>query len=719
VAEVSGGLWTTSGDMVVGSGGTGTLTMTGGRVQVEGTLYKGLGGTINLNAGGTLEIGAGGSSGALGTDLINNGGVVFNRSNDSTLSNSISGAGSLTKIGSGTLIIGSSNSYTGNTLINGGVLSLENTDALGSVGTLSFAGGTLQFTTDNATDYSSRLSSSGNQAIALDTNYETVTFATGISGAGTTLDKLGFGTLILAGDNTFSGPTTISVGTLRIGDGSTTGSLAGDVVNNGSLVFNRSDAVTYAGNISGLGSLETIGAGRVELSGVNSFLGGTKIDGGVLAVGSADALGNSGTISFGGGTLQYTAANTTDYSGRFSSVAGQAYSIDTNGQAVTFAQDLASSGGSLAKFGVGSLTLSGSNDLSGGVAINDGLLILGGADALGSSSSTIAFGGGVLEFTDSNNVDYSGRFSTADNQVFRINTAGATPVVFNSGITSSGGSLEKSGAGTLTLSGSNSLSGGFLLGGGVLSLGNAGALGDSGGIDFRGGTLQFSSANTADYSARFSTAANEAFSIDTNGQLVTLATGLASSRGTLEKLGAGTLTLAGDSTYSGLTTISGGTLQIGSGATSGSVAGNIANNAALVFNRSDAVGYAGDIAGTGLLRTIGSGTLSLEGNNTYSGGTQINGGVLSLGSADALGPSGTISFGGGTLQFTASGTTDYSARFSTAGNQAFVLDTNGEAVALASARQGSTAPIGPQRLQHQTPLPSRPPLSRRWALAQR
>ena len=689
VAEVSGGLWTTTGDMVVGSGGTGTLTMTGGSVQVEGTLSKGLGGTINLNAGGTLEIGTGGTSGALGTDLVNNGGVVFSRADGSTLSNSISGTGSLTKLGAGTLIIGSSNSYTGNTLINGGVLSLENTDALGSVGTISFAGGTLQFTTDNATDYSSRLSSSGNQAIALDTNYETVTFASGITGTGSTLNKLGFGTLILAGDNTFSGPTTISVGTLHVGDGGTTGSLAGDVVNNGSLVFNRSDASSYAGNISGAGSLQTIGGGRLELSGSNSFAGGTLIDGGLLAVGGTDALGSAGTISFGGGTLQYTAANTTDYSSRFSAAAAQAYSIDTNSQSVTFAADLSSSGGSLAKFGAGSLTLSGSNDLSGGVAINDGRLILGGADALGNSSSTIVFGGGILQFTDANTTDYSGRFSTADNQAFRIETSGSLSVVFGSDLTSSGGTLEKIGVGTLTLSGSNSLSGGFLLGGGVLSLGNAGALGDSGAIDFQGGTLQFSAANTADYSARFSTAANEAFSIDTNGQRVTFATGLVSSRGTLEKTGDGMLTLAGDSTYSGLTTISGGTLQIGSGTNSGSVAGNIANNASLVFNRSDAVGYAGDISGTGLLRTIGSGTLSLEGNNSYSGGTEINGNVLSLGSLDAIGNSGTISFGGGTLQFTAANSTDYSARFNGDGGQAFALDTNGQSVTLATGLSGA------------------------------
>jgi len=63
------------------------------------------------------------------------------------------------------------------------------------------------------------------------------------------------GTEILTGTNTYTGGTTISAGTLQIGNGGTSGSVAGNITNNGALAFNRSDSVTYAGVISGTGSL--------------------------------------------------------------------------------------------------------------------------------------------------------------------------------------------------------------------------------------------------------------------------------------------------------------------------------------------------------------------------------------------------------------------------------------------------------------------------------
>ena len=67
------------------------------------------------------------------------------------------------------------------------------------------------------------------------------------------------------------------------------------------------------------------------------------------------------------------------------------------------------------------------------------------------------------------------------------------------------------------------------------------------------------------------------------------------------------LTLSNDSTYTGGTTISGGTLQLGSGGISGSVAGNILDNAAVVFNRSDDIAYGNVISGTGSMTQLGAG----------------------------------------------------------------------------------------------------------------
>jgi autotransporter-associated beta strand protein len=95
--------------------------------------------------------------------------------------------------------------------------------------------------------------------------------------------------------------------------------------------------------------------------------------------------------------------------------------------------------------------------------------------------------------------------------------------------------LTKTGTGTMTLTGTNSYTGGTTLQQGILNLGNAGALGTAGTLSFTGGTLQYSASNQTDYSSRFSTAANQAYRIDTNGQNVGFASGLASLGGSLHQ----------------------------------------------------------------------------------------------------------------------------------------------------------------------------------------
>jgi len=687
-AAVSGGLWSTSGDLVVGYDGTGSLVVSGsGVVEVAGTLSRGNGGTVAIDAGGTLVIGTGGATGSLVTDITDNGLLVFNRASDSTHSNAIAGTGAVATRGGGTLTFTGSSGYTGGTLLEAGTLSLGSAAAIGSTGTISFGGGTLQFTSANSSDYSARFSHAAGQPIVLDTNGRSVTLGSVISGSGSTLTKLGFGAVTLAADNTYTGLTTVAAGTLNVGAGGSSGSLAGNVQTEGRLAFNRSDDTTYAAAITGAGDVAIVGSGRLTLTGSNDYTGGTVLGNGRLAVGSAAAIGSAGTITFAGGTLQFTAANTTDYSGRFSTAPQQRYAIDTNGQSVAFAADLASADGSLAKLGLGTLTLSGSIDLAGGTRIDGGTLSLASAGAVG-SSGTISFGGGTLQSTSANATDYSGRFSTAAGQQYRLDTNGQN-VTLASALTSSGASLAKFGAGTLTLAGSNDVTAGTAIDGGVLVLGNASALGSAGTISFGGGVLQFSSVNSADYSARFGTQPGQAFALDTNGQDVVLASGLSSSGGTLTKTGLGTLTLTGSSSFSGATTITAGTLQIGAGGSSGSLAGDIVNDAVVIFDRGDAATYAGGLSGSGSVTQAGGGTLRLSGNNSYAGGTRIDAGVLSLGSLTAIGSVGPISFRGGVLQFTAANTTDYSARFSTAGSQTFAFDTNGQSVTLATGLAGA------------------------------
>ena len=103
--------------------------------------------------------------------------------------------------------------------------------------------------------------------------------------------------------------------------------------------------------------------------------------------------------------------------------------------------------------------------------------------------------------------------------------------------------------------------------------------------------------------------------------------------GTLEKVGAGTLILSGDNTYTGGTRILAGVLQLGNGGTTGSILGNVLNDATFIINRSDVYAFGGVISGIGVFEQNGTGTTVFTAANTYTGGTIINAGTLQLGRA--------------------------------------------------------------------------------------
>ncbi len=298
-----------------------------------------------------------------------------------------------------------------------------------------------------------------------------------------------------------------------------------------------------------------------------------------------------------------------------------------------------------------------------------------------SATLTLSLAGG---FTGTGNVHMSGTGTLS------INQAGNS--TFSGAISGASGKLTKSGAGTLTLTGNNSYGGLTTLSGGNLNLGSANAIGTTGAISFLGGTLQYSAANTTDYVGRFT--ANQTYRIDTNDQNVTLPAVLSGTSG-LIKLGSGTLTLTGANTYTGLTTISAGTLALsdaGSISTSSSVANSgvfdisattsgtsvkyitgsgatVLGSKTLTFtNVGTGQSYAGVISGTGGLVMPGSGSFTLSGNNTYTGSTTIpSGGTLMLGAAGASGSLAGSMIVGGTLTINRTGSLTLNGPISGAG----------------------------------------------------
>ena len=136
-----------------------------------------------------------------------------------------------------------------------------------------------------------------NAALVFNQNFDGVQSGV-ISGTGT-LTKNGTGAVILAGDNLYSGGTTISAGTLQLGNGGTTGSIVGNVLDNSVFAINRSNAFTFGGVISGTGAFQQNGTGTTDLTAINSFTGATTVNGGALQVDGSIASSSLTTVNSG------------------------------------------------------------------------------------------------------------------------------------------------------------------------------------------------------------------------------------------------------------------------------------------------------------------------------------------------------------------------------------------------------------------------------------
>lgn len=254
-----------------------------------------------------------------------------------------------------------------------GLLNLSQYGPTRVTGTLGVSGNTLQLTitSGGANLVWSNGTNSGNWNVAGDSNFKN-------SGSPDVFKSF----------DTVTFDSTVTPGTVN---------LVGTLAPTALTIGNTTGTYTFSGtgSIVGPAALTKTGAGAVALATSNTYTGGTNLNGGLLTLGSSGALGSSGTISFGGGTLQYSAANTTDYSSRFAATAGQAYNVDTNSQNVTWAAALTSSGGTLTKSGNGILTLTGANTYAGGTTVKGGVLQIGNGSVNGTVAGTYSISSGA------------------------------------------------------------------------------------------------------------------------------------------------------------------------------------------------------------------------------------------------------------------------------------------------------------------------------------
>ncbi|WP_428936666.1 autotransporter outer membrane beta-barrel domain-containing protein [Brucella sp. NF 2815] len=364
-----------------------------------------------------------------------------------------------------------------------------------------------------------------------------------------------------------------------------------------------------------------IDTGTLTLAGVNTYTGGTAINGGTVSATADTNLGAAaGALTFDGGTLLTTANFMT---GRATTLNAGGGTFDTADATTLSHTGVIDGAGVLTKTGAGTLILAGANTYAGGTAINGGTVSATADTNLGAAAGALTFDGGTL-LTTANFM--TSRATTLNAGGGTFNAADVT-TLSHAGVIDGAGVLTKTGAGTLILAGANTYAGGTAINGGTVSATadtNLGAA--AGALTFDGGTLL----TTANFMTSRATTLNAGGGTFNAADATTLShAGVIDGAGGLTKTGAGTLTLAGVNTYAGGTAINGGTLQLGNGGASGSITGNVANGGTLIFNRSDNnLTLAGVVSGTGRIEQNGPGITTLTGANTYSGVTNVNAGTL-------------------------------------------------------------------------------------------
>lgn len=557
----------------------------------------------------------------------------------------LGGAGGITKLGTGRLEFTgtAANNYTGNTLVNAGVLTLNKTAGVNAIaGNLGIGDGMGGANADIL-----RLATANQIA---DTSLVTVN-------ASGQLDLAGFAetvTSVLGAGNVTLGAATLTFG-------------------------GTNASFTFQGVMSGSGGLTKVGTGVVTLSGVNTYTGATNVNAGTLTMGAANTLASTTALTMAASaTLNLNGNNLAvgSLAGAGNVTLGTAtLTVGQNNSSTSYTGILSGTGG-LTKVGTGTLTLGSANTYTGATTSNGGTLQMGVLNALAAGTAVTVGTDATLNLA--NFALTIASLSGAGNVTLgsATLTVNGTTNTSYTGVMSDTGGLTKAGTSTLTLGGVNTYTGATTINGGTLQMGVASALAAATAATVgMGATLNLANFNLT--VASLAGAGNVTLgsaTLTVSGTTSTSHTGIISGTGGLTKAGTSTLTLGGVSTYTGATTINAGTLLIGvANALASTTAATVAASATLnlasrnlaigslagagsvllgtanliVGQNNTATSFTGVIRDTGGLIKVGTAALTLGGVNTYTGATTVNAGTLQLGVANALAAATVATVGAG------------------------------------------------------------------------
>jgi autotransporter-associated beta strand protein len=599
---------------------------------------------------------------------------------DGTIAEGVANVG-ITKQGAGTLLLSGTNTYTGGTVVSAGTLAFAN-GSLGSTGSVQVVGGTLLWLAGNTQDVSSRFVNTATTATFI-TNGNNITFASGFgSGVAAAVVKNGLGTLTMSGTNTYTGQTTLTGGggltldystndTSKLADGAALNLSSGRLTLNGGShrEIVSSTVLNFAGGViarsgGGTASLRLNTITRNANSTI-SFADATIAD--TDTSNTNGILGGWATIGNDWAVSATTAADTP-----ITALASYSGALPDTG-----------TGSATSNY-----TLDGSQSQSSTVAANtvkitntadSQTLALAANDLTITSTSATALGG--IMYAGGNNNVYSitgstGRIvtSAANQEIIFAVQAGTLSVGAFIGASGSTGSVTKSGSGTLDVSSANNYTGITRVNEGVLRLSNDSAAGTAaGGIVVpvgtalelngvnigaealtlngygvsNGGGLRNLAGTTSSYAGAISSSVAGGFRInsDTGGTLnltggvvtaqfqdltiggagnTNVTTTPVSGAGGLTKDGSGIVTLAAVNTYTGATSVNGGTLMV-SGSLSGTTAVNVNNTGILggsggsINSRAVVtVASGGTVAPGASIGTLSTGSVNLASGSTFA-----------------------------------------------------------------------------------------------------